>query len=272
MKTIKSMFLAALLGAFFMSNSVFAQSEKEYFYTCTKMHWNMNLENFSMDEWKATEKEYLDKVVKKNELIVGQEVLMHFFTADNTEILFVYAYESWDVIEKAGARTTELEKLAWPDEKVRKAFLDKRKNYYAHNHSDEIYASFPGAKIAKTAFSTPVLFYIRETVFAYPKEGTNTEFLDYHKQYVNAVINKNDLIKAYYPNVHAWGADNTNFTEVFVVESLCDLEKALDKNGELFKATWNDKAKQESFSKVMDKYYTGVHRDYIYRLVPELTK
>ena len=130
----------------------------------------------------------------------------------------------------------------------------------------------PGAKLPKGNFDKDVLYYVRVSHFAYPKDGTEKEFNELSKQYFDAVINKNELIKAYYPNRHAWGANNTEFTEVYVVESLADLEKALDKNRELFSATWNDDAKRKAFGDKMSKYETGVHRDYIYKLVHELTK
>lgn len=272
MKTMKSIFLAALLGLLLMSNSGLAQEEKSYLITVTKLHWNMNLENFSMEEWKAVEKEYLDKVVKKNEFIIGQEILLHSFTDDNTEILLVTTYENWGAIEKAGNRDDELVKAAWPDEKARKAFFEKRAKYYAPNHSDEIYATIPGGKIPKANFDKDMVYYVRVSHFAYPKDGSEKEFTELNKQYFDAVTNKNDFIKAYYPNRHAWGADNTQFTEVFVVESLADLDSALNKNRELFKTAWADEAKRKAFGDKMDKYTTGVHSDYIYKSVHELTK
>ena len=66
MKTIKSTLFVVLFGTVLLSTSLNAQEEKTNFVTATTLHWNMNLENFSMDEWKATEKEYFDKVIKKN--------------------------------------------------------------------------------------------------------------------------------------------------------------------------------------------------------------
>lgn len=232
----------------------------------------MELKDFSFDQWKAVEKEYLDKVVKKNEFVLGQEILLHHFTEDNTEILLVTTYENWEAIKKADEKSSELEKAAWPDDKSRKAYFEKRGQYYAHNHSDEIYSTLPGAKLPQKSFDKDMLFYVRVSHFAFPKDGTMKEFQDLNKQLFDAVINKNDLIKAYYPNAHAWGADNTEFTEVFVVESLADLENALTKNGDLFKATWNDDAKRKAFGEKRGKYFTGVHGDYIYKLVHELTK
>ena len=107
MKTMKTLCLAALFCLLLMSNKGTAQGDKSYLVTVTKLHWNMDLDNFSMDEWKAVEKEYLDKVVKKNDFIVGQEILLHSFTDDNTEILLVTTYDNWDAIEKAGDRDDE---------------------------------------------------------------------------------------------------------------------------------------------------------------------
>jgi len=272
MKTMKSIFLAALLSLLLMSNKSVAQDDKSYLVTVTKLHWNMDLKNFSMDEWKAVEKEYLDKVVMKNPFILGQEILLHNFTEDNTELLLVTTYENWGAIEKAGDKDEELVKAAWPDEKARKAYFEKRNQYYAHHHSDEIYATIPGGKIPKGNFDKDMLYYIRVSHFTYPKDGTDKEYKDLTKQYFDTVINKNDLIKAYYPNRHAWGADNTQFTEVFLVDSLGDLDTALNRNRELFKAAWPDEAKRKEFNEKLGKYYDGTHGDYIYKSVHELIK
>ena len=269
---MKTIFLAVVFGMLLMGNSTFAQDYKSYLVTVTKLHWNMDNKNFSNDEWKAVEKEYLDKVVKKNPFIIGQEILMHSFTEDNTELLLVTTYENWDGIEKAGDKDDELIKAAWPEEKARKVFFEKRAQYYAHNHSDEIYATMPGAKLPKGNFDKDMIYYMRVSHFAYPKEGTDKEFTDVEKQYFDAVTNKNDLIKAYYPNRHAWGADNTQFTEVFVVDSLADLDSALNKNRDLFKVAWSDETKRKDYSEKSGKYFTGQHSDYIYKSIHELTK
>ena len=271
MKTIKTL-LATVFTLLLLSNSSIAQEEKSYLITVSKAHWNMDLKDFKIDEWKAVEKEYLDKVVKKNPLIVGQDVLMHHFTPDNTEILLVTMYESWDAIEKAGTKNDELVKAAWPDEKARKAYFEKKNQYYSGIHSDEIYYTMPGAKLHKAAFDKDMVYYVRVSHFANQDDGTNKEFNELSKQYFDAVTNKNNLIKAYYPHAHAWGADNTEFTEVFVVETLADLESALKNNNELFKAAWKDEKSRKEFDDKFEKYFTGVHGDYIYRLVHDLTK
>jgi hypothetical protein len=291
MNTMKRTFLAVIFGLLLVGTHAFAQDKKakakatdktktpekaaapaQFLITVTTLHRNMEGKDLTMDGWKALEKEYFDKVTMKNDLILGQEVLRHYFTADNTEILLVTMYGSWDAIEKADAKSDELVKAAWPDEKARKAYFDKRQMYYANNHSDEIYSTFSGAKNPPANFTKPMLYYVRKSHWASPTDGTQKEFKELRDKYLTEVTNKNDYIKAYYPNVHAWGANNTEFTEVFVVESLGDIEKAFDKDEELFKLTWNDDAKAKDFDDKFNKYFTGVHGDYIYRSVPELTK
>ena len=271
MKTIKTM-LTTFIIMLLVSNYSFAQEEKPVYITATTMHWNADIKNFSMDEWKAVEKEYLEKVVKKNPFIRSQLVLTHYFTADNSEIILVNSYESWGDIEKAAEKTAELVKTAWPDEKTRNTFFDKKSDYYSVYHSDEIYSSMPNAKIPKTAFNKDMIYYIRVSHFAFPKDGSYKEFSDLNKQYFDAVTNKNNFVKAYYPNEHAWGADKREFTEVFVYESLCDIENSFNKNGELFDAKWKDVASRKSFGDKMSKYFTSFHGDYVYKSVHELTK
>ena len=272
MKAIHYRFLVAFLFFLASGNVLLAQEEKTYYLTVTTMHWNTKIEKFSLDEWKKTEKEYFDKVVMKNEFIIGSNVVSHYFTADNTEIVFVSLYENWEAIEKAWARTQELTKQAWPDEKARTAFFDKRRSYYDNLHSDEIYVTVPGVKKMDKIADKQMVYYVRKSYFAYPKDGTAKEFDELNKQYVDAVTQKNEFIKAYYPYAHAWGSNSTDFVEVFVVESLGDLEKSFAKDDDLFKAQWKDDKKREEFDKKIGKYFTKTHSDYIYRSIVGLEK
>ena len=269
MKTTNRLSIVAFTMLMLFSTTIFAQedSKRPMYVVATTMYWNMNNDNFKMDEWKATEKEYMDKVTKKNSLVMSARFYTHRFTADNTELMYVQTYASWDDIDKAGEKNAELEKAAWPDENARKAFFKKRDNYYAAEHSDEIYATMAGAKVMTEAPTKDMILYLRKGHFAFPEGGTNKEFNEGHKEYVENVFHKNDLIKGYYPNAHAWGANKTDFLEAFILDSMDDLDDMLDKNGELFDAHWADKEKAKAFGKKMGKYFTGVHGDYIYTMV-----
>lgn len=265
--TIAGLILISILTTAFVR----AQDETRIV-VVTTAHWNPHLEDFSMDEWKAVEKEYFDKVTNKNELIVSSNVLMHYFTADNSEIKFVNVYSSWENIEKAAERNNELAKEAWSDESARDAFFKKQGKYYSNMHSDEIYNSVNGAKFMKEKPTKPMIYYVRVSHFAFPEDGKTEDIVAMRDEYNTNVIAKNDIIKGYYPHRHYWGSDSRDFVEAFAVESLADIEKALDKNGELVKAHWPDENKRKEFFTKMGKYFTGWHGDYIYSSVPELSK
>ncbi|WP_274473995.1 hypothetical protein [Mangrovimonas aestuarii] len=268
MKTVGYRVYIAILAMVLMFTSSFSQEDKRPEYiTVTTMHWNMNNDNFDMDTWKAVEKEFKDKVTSKNEYVQGSSFYMHYFTPDNTELIYVQSYPNWEAIGKASERNEELIKAAWPDEKARGDFEKKRMGYYSDYHSDEIYATMPNAKLMASPPSKDMVLYVRKSHFAFPDDGSQKEFEELSKMYIENVFFKNDLIKAYYPNAHAWGSDRTEFVEGFLLDNLTDLEAMLDKNDELFKAKWSDEKTQKEMGKKMGKYFTGKHGDYIYTYI-----
>ena len=237
----------------------------------TTLHWNMDNENYDRAEWEAVEKEYLDKVTMKNEHIMGSHFFIHRYTDDNTELIAVASYASWDDIDKAAERNAELEKAAWPDENARKAFLKKQNAYYAAEHSDEIYSPLPGAKVMSDN-TKDYIMYLRKSHFAFPEDGSQEEFNKLRMEEFENVTNKNEYIKAYYPNAHAWGSDRTEFIEAFYVESLGDIEKSQQRGNELAKAAYPDENARKEKGESWAKYFTGVHGDYIYTFVSGLSK
>ncbi|RAJ18166.1 hypothetical protein [Olleya aquimaris] len=269
MKTTKNLMML-LLSFVMISSTGFVtdtvQDQPQYV-VVTTMHWNMDYENFDMDTWKAIEKEYMDKVTKKNNHIVSARYYLHQFTADNTEILYVRTFNSWEDIDKAGKKSVELAKAAWPDESARNAFFDKQNAYYANEHSDEIYATLNGAKVLAAAPTKDMLLYVRKSYFTFPKDGSEEEFNKLRLEYTNNVINKNPFIKGYYPNYHAWGASKTEFVEAFILEKMDDIDDMFEQNDKLFKAHWKTEENQKDFNKKIGNYFTGIHGDYLYSMI-----
>jgi len=265
-------FIAVLMLFFIFSLSTIFAQERPKFLTVTTIHGNINKKDFSMDDWKAMEKEYFDKVTNKNEFVKTALVLVHYFTADNSEIKLVHGYASWEDIERAANRADELEKEGWPDENARKAFFKNRASYYTGMHSDEIYSTLAGAKMMTEKPTEPMVYYVRKSHTAWPENGSEESISAMAKEYFDNVINKNKYIKGYYPSRHAWGSDGRDLIEGFVVQSLCDVENALKENQKLTEAHWPDESKRKAFFKEMNSYMTGWHADYIFRSVPELTK
>jgi hypothetical protein len=269
-----SLLLQIVWGVLLFSSGILSAQDNtdQQYLAVTKMHWNMDMEDFSMKEWQAVEKEFLDKVTLKNDHILATTTSLHFMTEDNTEVLYVQLFNSWNDIDLSSKKNNELIKKAWPDEAKRKAFLKKRDSYYSSYHSDEIYATISGAKPYTETSKDPILYYVRKSQFAFPEDGSEKEFETLRKAFITDVIYKNTYIKAYYPYVHAWGADKRDFIEVYAVESLDAIDKLFVEQVRLNKARFSDESKMKTEGKKMGKYFTGVHADYVYRSVPELAK
>ncbi len=274
MKTLKHLCILAVLVAPFAGATVHAQDENRPAYVAlTTDHFNLAYSNdeAAQKEWMSLEKEYLDKVTKKNDFVMSSGMLVHYYTPDKSEVVYFSTYKSWEDIDKAGEKFSELEEAAWPDKAARTAFLHKLGKYYQNHHSDEIYSTLPGAKMG-SASDTASVVYLQKVERAYPDDGTNEEFEKLRMEYNQKVIQKNPYIVEYYPMRHAWGANSRDFVNVFVVNSFCDIDamnKAIDG---LISAGWPDAAKRKAFFDRYHQYFTGEHGDYIYDLVHELGK
>ena len=238
----------------------------------TTVHFDMTYDEGTTEDWLALEKEFHEKVTMKNEHIAKHTFLYHYYTADNTEAKIVRAFNSWEDIEKFGEMNEKLIEEAWPDSTARKAFFKKRNAYYTPMHSDEILIPMEGTKPFADTPTELMVYLVQIQQFSFPEDGSMEEFRALSKEYNEAVIQKNDLLKAYFPERHRWGADNRDYVHVFVVSSLADIEKMFEKNTELINAHWPDEEKRKAFFNKAAKYTTGVHRDYIYTSTPELSK
>jgi hypothetical protein len=266
MKTNKISVLGMLIFTFLLSMGIRAQEDpKPVYITVTTAHRNLDADG---KDWRKTEQEYFDKVTSKNELIIGSEILTHYYTANSSEILLVSVFKTWEDIEKSNDVSEELIKKAWPDEKTRKAFFDKQRSYYTTMHSDEIYNSLPmvGEKQLKTDSKEPMIVYVRKSQLSMNGQGKGM------KEYNEKVTLKNPYIKAYYPHRHAWGADSRDFLEAFLYDSFSDIEKSNDKDDELVKAAWPKEEDRKVFFDEMSKAFTGLHGDYIYHNEPTMSK
>jgi hypothetical protein len=276
MITTNRFFIAVFSMLLFFSTTTFAQDDAEpkeaQYYTVTTMHWNMDYDDFDMDTWKAIEKEYLEKVTMKSEYIMGSSYYLHRLSPDNSEILAVGVYASWDDIDKAATRNGELAREAWPDADARSAYFKKKNAYYSNEHSDEIYSVMSGTKVFAEAPTKDMILYMRTNHFAFPEDGSNDEFKELRDEYLENVIHKNEYIKAYYPYAHAYGADRTEYGEAFFFDSMDDMDKMFDRNGELFKEHWTTEEARDAFGDKSSKYYTGVHGDRVYSSVFGLSK
>lgn len=223
------------------------------------------------EEWRTAQKEYFDKVVAKNELIVAANLLVHYYTPDASEVLFYTLYRNWDDVDKASKRNNELVKSAWPDSVARKTAMQKLSDYFTSQHSDEILSTIPGLH-SKQFDTSAHVFYLRTSHLSFPKDGSNAEIISGINAFTDNVGAKNDLLKGYYTFRHLYGADSREFTEVFAYKSLTDLDKATGINTDLIKKYWPDEKKREDAGAKVSRYFESWHADAIYTSVSGLVK
>ncbi|MFV8326964.1 hypothetical protein [Flavobacterium sp. ZS1P14] len=264
MKKKDNLVLRLLILTFLFSIGMFAQEDpKPVFITVTTLHRNLDTDR---KDWKQTEQEYFDKVTSKNDLIIGSEILNHYFTENSSEVLLVSVFKTWEDIEKANDVSDELIKKGWPDEKIRKDFFDKYNTYYSKMHSDEIYSSITGTKEFKATSKEPMIVYLRKSQLSLNGQGKGL------KEYNEKITMNNPYIKGYYPNRHAWGSDSRDFLEAYYYDSLSDLEKSSDKQNELIKTAWPKEEDRKVFFDGLNMAFTGIHGDFIYHNEPTLSK
>lgn len=267
MKTIKNVLFGMLAFTILFTSKSFGQEapKEEYkpvFLTVTTSHWSTD-PNVDPSDWLKTEKEYFDKVTMKNDLIIGSGYYTHYFTPDNSEVLFVSVYKNWEDIEKANDITNKLIEEGWPNEEERTAFFKKQSSYYSPMHSDEIYVTMSFTKPLKTDSKEPLVYYVKKNQLGQGGSG--------FKEYFENVTMKNPLVKGYYTHRHRWGSNSRDAFEVFVFDKFADIESSFDETDKLVKAHWSDEAKRKEFFKEYNKIFDG-HGDYIYHNVPELAK
>ncbi|HEX9826129.1 MAG TPA: hypothetical protein VGA80_05985 [Flavobacteriaceae bacterium] len=272
MRTTNRFFVMMTLMLLLCNTSISAQDQppQARYYTVTTLHFN--LDNDSDAKWEDVEKEYLDKVTMKNDHIMGAGFYTHLYTSNSTDVKYVQVYANWEDIEKATQRNSELEKEAWPNDEARAAFLKTQGGFYTSKHSDEIYSTVSGAKPLSGELTDNSIVYVRTSYFAYPKDGVPGELTKLRAELVENVINKNELIKGYYPHRHFYGQNSKEFIEAFFLDSMDDLDDMNTRSGELFSAHWTDDASRKAFNDSYRKYFTGVHGDEVLSVVPSLRK
>ncbi len=265
--------IISVIILFLFSSIMSAQHKKEnlesMYVTVITLH---GVEGADYDEWLKVEKEYFDKVTSKIDMMLGHEVLVRYYSNDLSEIKVINVFKAWSDIEYVNEVREVLIQKAWPKEADRNAFFQKQNSFYTNYHSDEIYITTNLSKLMpeleKASLKNPMVYYIDTNILS---DKDNKDAYKLYEEYLNAVVYKNSYIKAYYPLRHYWGADSREFLEIYVVNSLSNLEKSLEMDQTLFKLFMPDKAKREGFLKAYRSTVLA-HKDDLYKNVPSLSK
>jgi len=100
------------------------------------------------------------------------------------------------------------------------------------------------------------------------KDGSQKEWKAIEKEYHDKVTMKNDLILHSNFLTHYFTADNSEAKAISVYASWGDIEKANDRNTELIMEAWPDKTTRDAFLEKRNSYYSSMHSDEIYTILP----
>ena len=100
------------------------------------------------------------------------------------------------------------------------------------------------------------------------EDGSSEKWKAIEMEYHEKVTMKNDLIMHADFMTHYFTADNSEAKVISIYGSWEDVELANDKNGELAKAAWPDEAERDAFFKERNSYYSSMHSDEIYSILP----
>jgi len=137
-----TLMLAIALPLLFQFSELNAQSTKNTIYVVQTQYVKSTMDSTERATLASILEEYHTKVIMKNELVLSEKTMWHFWTEDSRELVSISEYADWSSIEKAGDRSAELEKQAWPDSKQRSEFMKKMSGYFSH-HKDAIYNGLP---------------------------------------------------------------------------------------------------------------------------------
>ena len=100
------------------------------------------------------------------------------------------------------------------------------------------------------------------------EDGSRTEWMALEKEYFDKVTSKNEHIFSTAAMTHMYTADNSEVIHVTVYMNWDAIDKAQARETELIEAAWPDDDARDAFFDKLDKYYTGVHSDELYRTRP----
>jgi hypothetical protein len=134
--------IALLVFVSFGVSSLKAQTNPNHIFHVSTSYMMTGMDSSSRAERDAILQEYHEKVTMKNQYVLHQWTMTHFFTEDSREFVTISEFAAMSDIEKSFDRDDELEKLAWPDAKKRAEFMKKMNGYFTY-HKDAIFNGYP---------------------------------------------------------------------------------------------------------------------------------
>lgn len=119
---------------------------------------------------------------------------------------------------------------------------------------------------------SPHVYTVTTTQFIFPDGGSIAEWDSLNTLYMDNVINKNEFIISQRALRHMWGANSEDLVYITEYASFADIEKAQDRNTELFQEAWATSEERQAYNSAVGNYFGNFHSDEIYQEVTKQRK
>jgi len=141
MKNLTQIFAITIVAFLFFNSTNFAQ-DGNIVYVQT---WDFEMpDGGSWAEFDSLSALVNEKVVSKNNKILSQRIVRHFWGSNSRQLIFIREYAIIEDLVGNDDTGTKLFEAAWKTKEERKAFNDAYGKYFRGEHSDEIYSEIPG--------------------------------------------------------------------------------------------------------------------------------
>ena len=114
---------------------------------------------------------------------------------------------------------------------------------------------------------SPHVFTVTTTQFIFPDGGSMAEWDSLNTLYMENVVNKNEFIVSQRALRHMWGHNSLDLVYITEYKTFTDIEKAQDRNTELFRETWTTAEERQVYNRAANNYFGDRHSDEIYQEV-----
>lgn len=264
MKKITILMLA-VCGIFAVLKTAHAQDDERHFLIIS--YKTIMPDGGSAAERDSLESIFTEAVIRKNDKILSQQSMQHYYGPDSRDWIVVRECASWADLDAARLENRKLSRETWPDRPEREAFFKELNKYWLPMHGDEIYVGLD--KFEKHATQMPSadenhIFTMNTTKITRPDGGSVARRDSLLTLEHEAITMKNDKIISQRILTHRYGSDRRDWITVTEYAKWEDIAEAATMSRNLRRERWPDEAERSALRDEVDSYFLLQHSDQIY--------
>ena len=261
----KAILMIAVCVIFAALNTVHAQDDERHFLVISFK--TTMPDGGSVAERDSLESIFTEAVILKNDKILSQQSMQHYYGPDSRDWIVVRECASWADIDAARLENRKLSREMWPDRAERQAFFKELNKYWLPMHGDEVYVgldAFEKRPIHMASADKNHIFAMNTTKINFPDGGSVARRDSMLTMVHEAVTMKNDKIISQRILNHRYGSDRRDWITITEYANWEDIAEAGNMGRDLRRERWPDEAERRAFNRELGTYFLEEHSDQIY--------